>query len=131
MHTPKNVRFDLTKYGDINRSLVMVPTGENRLPFLTLKSNHNGDVVELIKKHFQDDFIVIPSKEAIEKGLFGKGKLHPNLEDRVGDLSFNSARKCLSVVVAKRKSITRPPWGSFSGRNVDSFSRLKTLIFPT
>jgi predicted AlkP superfamily pyrophosphatase or phosphodiesterase len=86
VHTPKNDRFDLIKYEDINRSLVMVPTGENRLPFLTSKSNHNGDVVKLIKKHFQDDFNVIPSMEAIDKGLFGKGKLHPNLVDRVGDL---------------------------------------------
>lgn len=86
MHTPKKERFDLTKYGDINRSLVMVPTGENRLPFLTSKSNHAGNVVRLIKKHYQDDFIIIPSEKAIEIGLFGKGKLHPNLEDRVGDL---------------------------------------------
>ena len=86
VHTPKNDRYDLTKYSDINRSLVMVPTGENRLPFLTSKSNQSSEVVALIKKHFQDDFIIIPSEEAIEKGLFGKGKLHPNLEDRVGDM---------------------------------------------
>ncbi len=86
MHTPKIDRFDLTKYGDINRSLVMVPTGENRLPFLTIKSNQYNDIVNLINKHFQDDFIVIPSKEAIEKGLFGQGNLHSSLEDRVGDV---------------------------------------------
>jgi len=86
MDTPKNDHFDLTKYDDINRSLVMVPTGENRLPYLTLKNNHHGMIIKQIENHFKDDFIIVPSQEVIKKGIFGKGKQHPYLEDRVGDL---------------------------------------------
>jgi len=63
----------------------MSPSGENRLPYLFPKNGYHNEVIELIKEHFQDDFIAIPSKIAIEKGLFGLGKLHPTLEDRLGE----------------------------------------------
>ena len=85
IHTPILDRYDLTHYFDINKMLVMSPSGENRLPYLFPKNEYRDEVVDLIKEHFQDDFVAIPSKIAIEKGLFGPGKLHPALDDRLGE----------------------------------------------
>jgi predicted AlkP superfamily pyrophosphatase or phosphodiesterase len=85
IYTPILDRYDLTRYPDINRHLVMVPTGENRLPYLIPRSGSYEKVIELFKYHFNEDFIAIPSKDAITHGLFGGGKHHKMLEDRLGE----------------------------------------------
>jgi predicted AlkP superfamily pyrophosphatase or phosphodiesterase len=86
VHTPILSRYNLSRYDEINRKLVMAPTGENRLPYLFLKSGSDpSEVIHLIRKYFQEDFSAISSKSAVELGLFGHGALHPNLEERLGD----------------------------------------------
>ena len=85
IHTPILEQYDLTRYEDINRHLVMVPTGENRLPYLIPRSGSEHHVIDLIHQHFGEDFIPVASKQAIEFGLFGYGRHHPMLADRLGD----------------------------------------------
>ena len=85
IHTPILERYDLTRYEDINRHLVMVPTGENRLPYLIPRSGSEHIVIDLIHQHFGEDFIAVTSKAAIASGLFGYGRHHPMLSDRLGD----------------------------------------------
>lgn len=85
VHTPIDSRYDLTRYADINKLLVMVPTGENRLPYLFPKNGCSEQLLKLLQLHFGDDFIAIPSKIAIDKGLFGRGDYHPMLAERLGE----------------------------------------------
>ena len=52
IHTPVLPRYDLTQYADINRLLVMPPSGENRLPYLFPRSGKDGEVIDLITTIF-------------------------------------------------------------------------------
>lgn len=85
IHTPKIDKYNLTQYKEINDCLVMVPTGENRLPYLFPRAGCQHEVIQRIQSSFGNDFIPIPSKEAIAAGLFGYGQHHPMLADRLGD----------------------------------------------
>lgn len=85
IHTPILERYNLTRYPDINQLLVMVPTGENRLPYLFPKNGCSDEVIERLHKHFGDDFVAISSRDAIKHGLFGSGTLHPMLSERLGE----------------------------------------------
>jgi predicted AlkP superfamily pyrophosphatase or phosphodiesterase len=85
IQTPILPRYDLNRYPEINRKLVMVPTGENRLPYLFPRIGYEQEVLDLFTHHFQQDFLPIRSQDAITKGLFGQGVHHPMLADRLGD----------------------------------------------
>lgn len=85
VHTPILERYDLTRYPDINQLLVMVPTGENRLPYLFPKNGRSDEVIERLHQHFDEEFIAIPSQDAINHGLFGDGIHHPMLAERLGE----------------------------------------------
>ena len=129
IHTPILERYDLTRYEDINRHLVMVPTGENRLPYLIPRTGSEHLVIDLIHQHFGEDFIPVASKHAIKSGLFGYGKHHPMLADRLGDWILNSPERCLSmVVVAKRKPVAWQTWRFISAGNADSIFCSRALI---
>ncbi len=85
IHTPILDRYDLTRYPDINKLMVMVPTGENRLPYLFPKNGCSEQLIDLLKHQFGEDFIAVPSEIAIKQGLFGGGTHHPMLAERLGD----------------------------------------------
>jgi predicted AlkP superfamily pyrophosphatase or phosphodiesterase len=85
IHTPILDHYDLTKRPEINQHLTMVPTGENRLPYLFPRTGHEDELLSLINKVYGDDFLPIRSADAIQQGLFGNGTHHPMLADRLGD----------------------------------------------
>ena len=64
----------------------MLPTGENRLAFLYIKPGQVEAVREYIERTWPNQFTLLNSAYAIEKGLFGPGEKHPRLLDRTGDL---------------------------------------------
>lgn len=83
--TPVNSKYDLSNHPQLTSMLTMMPTCENRLAFLFCRAGAEKDLKSYIKKTWGDDFQMIPSKQAVDSGLFGKGKGHPRLMERVGD----------------------------------------------
>ena len=78
--------YDLRNHPEFTRRLHMLPTGENRLAFLYIKPGQVEAVREYIERTWPNQFTLLNSAYAIEKGLFGPGEKHPRLLDRTGDL---------------------------------------------
>jgi len=70
-----------------NRLLSSPPGGEMRMMYFYLSRKSN---FELLKRYFEENFPekseFIPSNEAVEMGLFGRGRAHPELYNRIGDV---------------------------------------------
>jgi hypothetical protein len=78
--------YDLRNHPDFTRRLHILPTGENRLAFLYIKPGQVEAMREYIERTWPNQFALIDTVYAIEKGLFGPGKQHHGLYDRTGDL---------------------------------------------
>lgn len=81
----KDPHYDLRNHPDFTRRFHILPTGENRLAFLFIKPGQVEAVQEYIERTWPNQFTLLESAYAVEKGLFGPGKVHPNLLDRTGD----------------------------------------------
>jgi hypothetical protein len=84
--TQKSSRYDLRNHPALIQNLHILPTGEHRLAYLFLKPGKE----DLVRSYFNDtwsgQFTFIDPSEAVTKGLFGPGKPHRHLSDRLGDL---------------------------------------------
>ena len=83
--TPSNPRFELQRYPDLLADLVMAPSGENRLPYFFLRSGRENHAREFIQKIWPDEFLIVPSADALSAGLFGPGQPYARVPERLGD----------------------------------------------
>lgn len=83
--TPPNPYYDLRRHPELTRRLHIQPTGENRLAYLYVKPGQSQAVRQYVEETWPGQFNLIPSALAAESGLFGPGKFHPGLMDRIGD----------------------------------------------
>ena len=78
--------YDLRNHPDFTRRLHIMPTGENRLAFLHIRPGQTEAVREYVERTWPNQFTLLESAYAMEKGLFGPGSRHPGLLDRTGDM---------------------------------------------
>jgi hypothetical protein len=64
----------------------MQPTGENRLAYLFIRPGQIEAVREYIERTWSNQFAILESAYAIERGLFGSSAPSPRLAERLGDL---------------------------------------------
>ncbi|MBA4399725.1 MAG: hypothetical protein C0396_07650 [Anaerolinea sp.] len=83
--TPLNPRFELQRYPDLLADLVMAPSGENRLPYFFLRPGRADHAREFIQKIWPDEFLIVPSADALSAGLFGPGQPYARTPERLGD----------------------------------------------
>ena len=81
-----NHHFNLARHPQFTSMLHLMPTGENRLAYLYIKPGRTEDVKSYIKTTWPDQFSLLEPGSAVQKGLFGPGKPHPGIYDRLGDL---------------------------------------------
>lgn len=84
--TEKNEFFELSRHPNLTRRLPMMPTGENRLIYLFIRPGQTEAVREYVDRTFRKQFAFVEPGYALEAGLFGPGRPHARLRDRVGDL---------------------------------------------
>ncbi len=85
--THKDPDFELRNHPDLTQRLHILPTGENRLPYLYLRPGQDEAVHEYIQKTWPGSFTTLPSNHALKAGLFGPGIHAPSSSDRLGDLT--------------------------------------------
>ena len=90
--TPVNPHYDLRSHPELLDDLVMVPCGENRLPYLYLRPGREPHVLETLERVWPGEFLSMASSEALTTGLFGSGKPYPKVADRLGDRILRPAR---------------------------------------
>ena len=78
--------YDLRSHPNLARRLHINPTGEHRLFYLHVRPGQIEAVCEYIARKWPNQFQVVESAYAVEKGLFGPGEPHPGLLDRLGEL---------------------------------------------
>jgi hypothetical protein len=84
--THPDPHYDLRNHPNLIRRLHLQPTGENRLAYLHIRPGQTEAVSEYIERAWPNQFKQIDSNYAIESGLYGPGKRHPGLTDRLGDM---------------------------------------------
>ncbi|MBN2044373.1 MAG: alkaline phosphatase family protein [Anaerolineales bacterium] len=79
--------YELCNHPEFLNLLHIKPTGENRLAFLHTRPGQSAAVREYVDQTWPGQFTLLESQEAAEKGLFGPGTMHPDLPNRIGDLT--------------------------------------------
>jgi hypothetical protein len=76
----------LTRLPKLKRSLLIPPTGEYRATYLHAKAGMLATLERELRERFGDRLVLLRSREALEAGLFGRGAMHRETTDRIGDL---------------------------------------------
>jgi hypothetical protein len=84
--THKSTHYDLRNHPELSRLLHILPTGEHRLMYLFIKPGQADNVRSYFDQTWPRQFVFLDPSDAVTKGLFGPGKHHPRLADRLGDL---------------------------------------------
>lgn len=83
--TPQQPEYELRNHPALNDMLVMLPSGEARLPFAYLRPGREADFQSYLQTAWDGQFLAAPSQLAIQAGLFGEGEVYARLPERVGD----------------------------------------------
>ena len=67
------------------QDLQIPPTGSSRAPFLYPKPGKLESVKDYLSNHFGNCFQLLESKDALNRGLFGRGKISDQTRDRIGE----------------------------------------------
>ena len=82
-----DLHYELRNHPEFLEMLHIRPTGENRLAFLHVKPGKIEAVKQYVEHAWPGQFTLLDSLDAAEKGLFGPGEMHPDLPNRIGDLT--------------------------------------------
>ena len=72
-------------YPEIMDTLKWMPSIEPRALAFSVKEGREMDFETAFLRHFGGDFILLPSQEVVDQGLFGRGKVHPRFKEFLGD----------------------------------------------
>lgn len=84
--TRPDPHYDLHNHPAFTRRLHILPTGENRLAYLYIRPGQTEAVREYVQRTWPGRFVFLEPHYAVRQGLFGAGKPHPRLFERLGDL---------------------------------------------
>lgn len=78
-------RIDLADHPDLRDCLALPLCGEPRAAFCYVRAHRTGDFEDYCRWVLGDTAELHPSRELVERGLFGPGQTHPRLGERIGD----------------------------------------------
>lgn len=84
--TPLSPHHDLRNHPGLVQRLHILPTGENRFQYLFVRPGQVEAVQRYYQRAWPRQFAFIEPSLAVQVGLFGPGKPHPQLYDRLGDI---------------------------------------------
>ena len=83
--TFKNPHYEVRNHPDFLDCLHIKPTGESRFTYLHVRPGQEQTLRQLIQTKWQDQFVLIRSRDALHAGLFGPGDPMPDIYNRIGD----------------------------------------------
>ena len=84
-HTPIQKIIYINDYPDFTDCLAVPLNLDDRAYSVFLKPDKEPQFIHLFHRYFADDFMLIKSDEAVQKGLFGPEKPHPRIAGFLGD----------------------------------------------
>ena len=85
LSTPRRSEYELRRHPKLQDLLVMLPSGEARLPLVYLRPGCEQAFLDYLESAWPGQFLPVPSHQAVQSGLFGRGSVYSRLADRVGD----------------------------------------------
>ena len=85
LSTPYQPDLELRRHPDLMDCLVMLPSGEARLPYVFLRPGAEARFRETVERLWPGRFTLLPSAEFIQAGLFGPRSVHPRVAQSAGD----------------------------------------------
>lgn len=76
--------YDLHNHPGLTRHLIMMPTGESRLPYLFIRSGQVSAVQDYLASHWDGQFTLLPSHTVLANGLLGQCVPHQTTLERIG-----------------------------------------------
>ena len=85
---PKNKWIDTHKIPKLKKFLRMPLCGEGRMAYAYIKPGMNKEFERFVKKKLRFCCELWKSEELVRKGFFGRGKIHPEFKNRIGDYAL-------------------------------------------
>jgi hypothetical protein len=85
LSTPKDPKYELIRHPLFVHRLHMYPTGESRFAYLYPRPGQMKALEQYIQEAWPGSFHLLPSVQALKKGLFGPGCPAKETLDRIGD----------------------------------------------
>jgi hypothetical protein len=83
--TPKNADYELRNHPVLLDTMVMLPSGEARLPYVFLRPGREAAFLDYVAKTWGGRFTPMPAEQFLASGLMGNGTRHVDLANRTGD----------------------------------------------
>ena len=83
--TPAREEYDVRHHPKLLSSLYLPPTGENRLVYLYPKPGRVRAMKAYFAATWPDKFHLVPVWDVLNTRLYGPGRPHPQLRDRLGE----------------------------------------------
>lgn len=83
---PKSDVISCPEHEVLREGLLCPPVGDARAAYLYLRRGHERAVEDYLRERFPQDFLILKSEEALEKGLWGLERPTTEARARVGDL---------------------------------------------
>jgi len=77
---------EISHIPELEHGLLLPPVGEPRASYLYLRGGSRKRVQEAIEEYLSGGLVAIDSETALSSGLFGQGRVRPQVHDRIGDL---------------------------------------------
>lgn len=85
-NTTKRINFDTNP--ELKDMLIMPMTGESGIAYCYVKSSKKKEFEKYVKTKMKNICEIYKSEELLKKGYFGKGKIHPEMLNRIGDYTL-------------------------------------------
>jgi arylsulfatase A-like enzyme len=79
-----NPDYDLHNHPEFTRHLIMMPSGESRLPILFIKPGHDQEIQVYLENHWDSQFSAVRSDKVIQSGLLGNCPAYEGTVERLG-----------------------------------------------
>lgn len=83
--TPKEADYELRNHPRLLDTMVMLPSGEARLPYVFLRPGREATFLDYVAKTWGGRFTPMPAEQFLASGVMGDGARHPDLPNRIGD----------------------------------------------
>ena len=83
--TPQNAALEVRSHPELLDCLVMLPSGEARLPYAFLRPGREAKFLDYVRRTWGERFRVVPAADFLASGLLGDRDVYARLPERLGD----------------------------------------------
>lgn len=99
---PRSGHHYVESHPELQRMLLMRPAGELRVPYLYARQGARNEVLSYFDDRLSDEFLALPSDEALAAGLFGPPPYAAETALRLGDVVVISRDSNILAVESER-----------------------------